>query len=786
MATSGNDEGKESGATDTKKDSGHGIVSDQIPEAIAGLKITAIPKVATGIPAILHSFAYGWSEMGPIRMTRAWLAVNQKAGFDCPSCAWADPDGKRHPVEFCENGAKAMADEATLARVKPEFFARYSIAELSEKSDYWLNRQGRLTCPMILRPGATHYEPISWDDAFQTIGKELKQLESPDEAVFYTSGKATNEAAFVFQLFARLYGTNNLPDCSNMCHESSGWGLNQTLGVGKSTVTLSDLEHANLIFSIGQNPGTNHPRMLTSLLAAKRNGATIIDVNPLPEVGLLRFKHPQEPMHLLGAGTRLSDRLLQVRINGDVALLKGIIKAVLEAEDRSPGTVLDWDFIRSHTSGFEEFREHVKTSEWRQIAEQSGIAKERILELGEIAAKARGTVICWAMGLTQHRNGVENIRELVNLLLLRGNIGKANAGVLCVRGHSNVQGDRTMGIWEQMDDGFLDRLRDEFKFDPPRRKGYDTVETIRAMDAGKLKAFISLGGNFLSATPDTDVVARGLRKCSVTAFISTKLNRNHLVTGRTSVILPCMGRTEVDMQASGPQFTTVEDTLGVVSSSRGVLTPVSEQVKSEVAIIAGIAASTVSGKGDVNWMNFLDYDQIRDRTSRVVDGFENFNERVRVPGGFYAPVAAKQRRFDTATGKANFTVNPIRPIELGADQYLMMTIRSHDQFNTTIYGLDDRYRGIHGGRRVIFMNRDDVAEAGLKERQLVNLTSHFQGQRRTIRDFSVIPYDIPRRCTATYYPETNPLVALGSVAEVSNTPASKSIVISIEPATGAQ
>ncbi len=786
MATSGNDEGKESGATDTKKESGHGIVSDRIPEAIAGLKITAIPKVATGIPAILHSFAYGWSEMGPIRMARAWLAVNQKTGFDCPSCAWADPDGNRHPFEFCENGAKAMADEATAARVTPEFFARYSISDLSDKSDYWLNRQGRLSCPMILRPGATHYEPISWSDAFQTIGNELKQLESPDEAVFYTSGKATNEAAFLFQLFARLYGTNNLPDCSNMCHESSGWGLKQTLGVGKSTVTLNDLEHADLIFSIGQNPGTNHPRMLTSLLAAKRNGATIVDINPLPEVGLLRFKHPQEPMHLLGAGTRISDGLLQVRINGDVALLKGIIKAVLEAEDRSPGTVLDRDFIRDQTSGFEEFREQVKTADWRQIEEQSGIAKELIVEIGEIAAKARSTVICWAMGLTQHRNAVENVRELVNLLLLRGNIGRENAGVLCVRGHSNVQGDRTMGIWEQMDDGFLDRLRDEFKFEPPRRKGCDTVETIRLMDAGKLKAFISLGGNFLSATPDTDVVARGLRKCSLTAFISTKLNRNHLVTGQTSVIMPCMGRTEVDVQASGPQFTTVEDTLGVVSSSRGVLTPVSEHVKSEVAIIAGLAAATVSGKGDVNWMNFLDYDQIRDRASRVVAGFENFNERVRVPGGFYAPVAAKQRRFDTGTGKANFTVNPIRPIELDANQYLMMTIRSHDQFNTTIYGLDDRYRGIHGGRRVIFMNRDDVADAGLKDRQLVDLTSHFQGQRRTIRDFSVIPYDIPRRCTATYYPETNPLVALGSVAEISNTPASKSIVISIEPGRGAR
>ena len=602
----------------------HGVVADQVPEAIA-VKITAIPKVATGIPAILHSLSYGLSEMGLMRMTRAWLAVNQKTGFDCPSCAWADPDGNRHPLEFCENGAKAMADEATRARVTPEFFARHSIAELSEKSDYWLNRQGRLTHPMILRPRGTHYEPISWNDAFTAIGKELNQLGSPDEAVFYTSGKATNEAAFIYQLFARLYGTNNLPDCSNMCHESSGWGLNQTLGVGKSTVTLSDLEHADLIFSIGQNPGTNHPRMLTSLLAAKRNGATIIDVNPLPEVGLLRFKHPQEPTHLLGNGTRLSDRLLRVRINGDVALLKGIIKAVLETEDQSPGTVLDWDFIREHTSGFEEFREHVKTVEWRTIEEQSGIAREQIVEVGEIAAKARGTVICWAMGLTQHRNGVENIREIVNLLLLRGNIGKANAGVLCVRGHSNVQGDRTMGIWEQMDEGFLNRLGTEFKFDPPRRKGYDTVETIRAMDAGKIKAFISLGGNFLSATPDTDVVARGLAKCRLTAFISTKLNRGHLVTGATSMILPCLGRTEIDVQASGRQFTTVEDTLGVVSSSRGVLTPVSEHIKSEVAIVAGIGAATVSCKGEVDWMNLLDYDQIRDRASRVVAGFENFN-----------------------------------------------------------------------------------------------------------------------------------------------------------------
>jgi len=716
-------------------------------------------------------------------MTRAWLAVNQKTGFDCPSCAWADPDDDRHPFEFCENGAKAMADEATTQRVTPDFFARYSIAELSQQSDYWLNKQGRLTCPVILRPGYSHYQAISWDDAFQTIAKELKQLASPDEAVFYTSGKATNEAAFLYQLFARLYGTNNLPDCSNMCHESSGWALQQTLGVGKSTVTLSDLEHAELIFSIGQNPGTNHPRMLTSLLAAKRNGATIIDVNPLPEVGLLRFKHPQEPMHLLGSGTRLSDRLLQVRINGDVALLKGIIKAMLEAEDRWPGAVLDWDFIRTYTSGFEELLEHIRASEWRQIEEQSGIAREQIVEVGEIAAQARSTVVCWAMGLTQHRNGVENIRELVNLLLLRGNIGRANAGVLCVRGHSNVQGDRTMGIWEQMDEGFLNRLGSEFKFEPPRHHGYDTVETIRAMEAGRLKAFLSLGGNFLSATPDTDAVASGLGKCRLTAFISTKLNRGHLVTGETSLILPCLGRTEVDAQASGPQFTTVEDTLGVVSSSRGVLAPLSDNIKSEVAIVAGIAEATVSGKGDVAWTDFLDYDRIRDRAARVVAGFENFNERARVPGGFYAPVAAKERRFNTATGKANFTVNPIRPIQLGADQYLMMTIRSHDQFNTTIYGLDDRYRGVHGGRRVIFMNREDIAEAGLSDRQLVNLTSHFEGERRTIRDFSVIPYDIPRRCTATYYPETNPLVALGSVAEVSNTPASKSVVISIEAAS---
>jgi molybdopterin-dependent oxidoreductase alpha subunit len=571
-----------------------------------------------------------------------------------------------------------------------------------------------------------------------------------------------------------------MPDCSNMCHESSGSALGETLGVGKSTVTLSDLENADCIIVMGQNPGTNHPRMLSSLQKAKRNGATMISINPLREVGLINFRQPQEPLGLLGVGTKLSDHFLQVRINGDLALLKGFAKALLEREDRNPGSVLDHGFIETYTEGFDAYAAGVRATSWDEIVESSGISVDRIREIAEILAKAKGLVVCWAMGLTQHKNSVPTIRELVNLTMLRGNIGRPGAGLLCVRGHSNVQGDRTMGIFERMDDPFLDRLGAEFDFSPPRKHGYDTVAAIQAMIAGKVKAFISLGGNFLSATPDTHRVAEGLSNTNLTVSIATKLNRGHLVTGRTALILPCLTRTEKDEQASGLQFGTVENTVSEVSTSRGLLPPASPNVRSEPAIVAGIAAATLRGKHALDWSALVaNYDRIREHASRVVAGFEKFNERVRSSAPFYAPVGPKERVFPTETGRANFTVNPVTMLRIEPDQYIMMTIRTHDQFNTVVYGLDDRYRGIFGGRRVIFLNRDDITDAGLREGELVDITSHFKGERRTVEQFRIVGYDIPRGCAATYYPETNPLVPLESKADISGTPTSKSVIISL-------
>lgn len=748
----------------------------------APAKVQAPPQTAAGAPAVVHSLACSLREMGALRTAQTWLKINQTNGFDCPSCAWADPaSDERHTFEFCENGAKALADDATLRRATPDFFAQHSVEALGHQTDHWLNAQGRLTHPLVLWPGARHYRPISWQEAFLLVADELNSLDSPDEAVFYTSGKASNEAAFLFQLFARQFGTNNLPDCSNMCHESSGWALKQTLGVGKSTVTLEDLESAGCIVVIGQNPGTNHPRMLTSLQTAKRRGATILAVNPLKEAGLLRFRHPQEPADLVGPGTALADEFLQVRINGDVALLKGWMKVLLQEEARRPGTVLDHDFIRQHTSGFDDLAAHIREADWTEIVTQSGLVREEIERTGGILARCRSLVICWAMGLTQHRNGVENVRELVNLLLLRGNIGRPGAGALCVRGHSNVQGDRTMGIWEQMDNGFLDRLGREFHFNPPRRHGYDTMATISALAAGKIKAFLSLGGNFLSATPDTWRVAEGLRRCRLTASIATKLNRFHLNGGETALILPCLGRTERDEQASGQQTVSMENTVSFVCPSTGHLPPASSHLMSEPAIIAGMAQAVLGERSHVDWQGMVnDYSRIRDSVSRVVPGFENFNERLK-EGGFYAPVPARHRVFQTETGKARFTVNPIRPIPLEPGQLLMMTIRAHDQFNTVVYGMDDRYRGIRHGRRVVFVSREDMAEQGLQEGQQVDIVSHHEGRQRRVEGFRVVGYDIPRGCTATYFPETNPLVPSETAAIISNTPISKSVVVTLHP-----
>jgi molybdopterin-dependent oxidoreductase alpha subunit len=715
--------------------------------------------------------------MGLVRGVRTMLKVNQAGGVDCPGCAWPEPDKNRSHFEFCENGAKHIADEATTKRVTPEFFQKWSVAELLEQSDQWLNAQGRLTQPMLLHRDASHYEPVSWDDAFELIAGELNSLNYPDQAVFYTSGRASNEAAFLYQLFVRQFGTNNLPDCSNMCHESSGTALSETIGVGKGTVRLEDFDEAQAIFVIGQNPGTNHPRMLSALEAAKLRGCKLVHINPLPEVGMTRFKHPQHVLGLLGAGVELADLFLQVRINGDVALLKGISKAVLARDG-----CLDREFISQYTTGFDEFTSALQAVSWVDIVEQSGVAREQIEQAAQIFVESERTIFCWAMGLTQHRNAVANIQEIVNLMLLRGQVGKPGAGFCPVRGHSNVQGDRTVGIWERPTELFLDRLGEVFNFEPPRNHGFDTVRAIQAMHDGQVKVFFALGGNFLSATPDTEFTAAALRRCRLTAHVSTKLNRSHLITGHRALILPCLGRTEIDVQSGGPQFVTTENSMGVVQISLGSLAPASTDLLSEPQIVARLAQATLERRTTVDWEEFAgDYDKVRDVIEQVVPGFADYNTRVREPGGFYLPNAARKRVFNTRTGKAQFTVHELPHHELGPEQFLMMTIRSHDQFNTSVYTSNDRYRGISANRRVVFLNEADIAAAGLQARQVVDLVSHFEGEERSAREFVVVPYDIPRRCAATYFPEANVLVPVRNVALKSNTPVSKSVVISIRP-----
>lgn len=734
-------------------------------------------KSAGGIPAIIATVKSLSAETGLIRGARTLLKVNQAGGIDCPGCAWPEPDQHRSHFEFCENGAKHIADEATTKRVTPEFFQQWSVADLARQSDQWLGAQGRITHPMLLSRGATHYEPISWDEVFDLISGELNSLNYPDQAIFYTSGRTSNEAAFLYQLFVRQFGTNNLPDCSNMCHESSGSALSETIGVGKGTVTLADFDRAQAIFVIGQNPGTNHPRMLSALEQAKRNGCKLVHINPLPEVGMTRFKHPQHVLGLLGGGTALADLFLQVRINGDVALLKGISKAVL-AHDGA----LDPDFISRYTTGFEEFVSALETVSWDDIVEQSGVSRTEIESAARIFVESERTIFCWAMGLTQHRNAVGNIQEIVNLMLLRGQVGQPGAGLCPVRGHSNVQGDRTMGIWERPVPAFLDRLGAEFDFEPPREHGLDTVRAIQAMHDGQGRVFFALGGNFLSATPDTEFTAAALRRCRLTAHVSTKLNRSHLITGERALILPCLGRTEIDEQSTGPQFVSTENSMSVVQMSRGSLAPASTELLSEPQIVARLARATLEHRTTVDWEELAsDYDKIRDVIERVVPGFENYNARVREPGGFYLPNAARERVFNTASGKAVFTIHELPHHKLAADQYLMMTIRSHDQFNTSVYSENDRYRGISNGRRVVFLNQEDIAADGLRAQQVVDLVSHFEGEERIATKFIIVPYDIPRRCAATYFPEANVLVPVRHVAEKSNTPVSKSVVISIRP-----
>lgn len=752
----------------------------QPPATLSKLISKPVPDKAGGPSAVASAMKHAREELGIVRGLKVLNKVNQHNGFDCPGCAWPDPKERSALGEYCENGAKAVAEEATIKRVTPAFFKQHSVIELAAQSDYWLGKQGRLTHPMVLRKGASHYEPIQWNDAFQLIANRLNGLNTPDEAVFYTSGRTSNEAAFLFQLFVRQFGTNNMPDCSNMCHESSGTALSEVIGVGKGTVTLEDFDEAQAIVVIGQNPGTNHPRMLTALQKAKRNGCKILHINPLPEAGLQRFKHPQEVIGWVGKGTMLSDLFVQVRINGDVAVLKGIMKAMLELEDQQPGSVIAHNFIDQKTDGFKSFADDIRNENWDVIIEESGVTLEVIEKAAAILARSEQTIVCWAMGLTQHKNAVGNIQSCVNLLLMKGSIGKPGAGACPVRGHSNVQGDRTVGITHKPKPAFLDALQQHFDFEPPRTPGLDTVEAIKAMHSGDAKVFFALGGNFLSATPDTEFTADALRRCALTVQVSTKLNRSHLITGQEALILPCLGRTEIDIQDRVPQFVSVENSMGIVHTSKGFLPPASGHLMSEPAIIAYLAVATLQERTSLSWKELVeDYDLLREAIELTVPGFENYNQRVREPNGFYLPNAAREGIFNTATGKAQFTVHPIPRHGLSPDQFMMMTIRSHDQYNTTIYGLDDRYRGLHGERRVVMMHPEDMQAAGLKDRDIVDLISHFDGETRVARCFYAVPFAIPRQCIATYFPEANVLVPIGSTADRSNTPASKSVVVTI-------
>lgn len=750
------------------------------PEEFAELRLGEPADKAGGVPAVNTALRHVLEETGFAKGMTLLSKMNQTSGFDCPGCAWPDPKKRSSVAEYCENGAKALAEEATNKRLEGSFFKKHTVEELSRWTDFEIGKAGRLVQPMLLEKGSSHYKPVSWSEAFGLIGRELRGLDSADEAVFYTSGRTSNEAAFLYQLFVRAYGTNNLPDCSNMCHESSGVGLTETLGIGKGSVTLEDLYEARLILVMGQNPGTNHPRMLSALKRCKQNGGTIVTVNPLPEAGLKKFAHPQDPVDLLTGGQLLADLFVQVRINGDVAFLKGVLKLLWEQEKQAPGTVFDQEFIETYTEQLGDLQAHLDTISLEDCLKGAGVSYGAISQVAELVAKHEKIIVCWAMGLTQQRNGVDNIRELVNLLLLRGAIGKPGAGTCPVRGHSNVQGDRTMGIVEKPSEAFLARLEAHFQTTMPRAHGYDTVHAIEAMEQGKAKVFIGMGGNFISATPDSLRTGQAMQNCRLTVHVSTKLNRAHLVTGAQALILPCLARSERDMQASGQQFVTVENSMGVVHSSTGDRRPASDLLLSEPLIVAGMAKATLGDASTIDWSHLVaHYDHIREAIEAVIPGFERFNERVRQKGGFYLPNGVRERKFNTPSGKARFTVNPLPQQTVAAGHYVLMTIRSHDQFNTTIYGMDDRYRGVYNERRVLFMNRKDMAKADLFKGQVVHLRSHFEGKVREARNFKIVPYDIASGCLAAYFPETNNLVPLEDRAARSFTPVSKCIEVSL-------
>jgi molybdopterin-dependent oxidoreductase alpha subunit len=731
----------------------------------------------------------------PLKGARTLLAANQPDGFDCPGCAWPDRN-HASTFEFCENGVKAVAAEATARRVTREYFAQHTVAELARKSDFELEDQGRLTEPMAYDAATDKYVPIAWDQAFGLVAKHLNALPDPNQAIFYTSGRTSNEAAFLYQLFVREYGTNNFPDCSNMCHEPSGSAMRPQIGVGKGTVTLDDFEKADAIFVFGQNPGTNHPRMLGELRAASKRGARIVSFNPLRERGLERFADPQDKLEMATFGsTPISTHYFQVRTGGDLALVKGMMKHVVEQDD-ARGGVLDRDFIAEHTTGIDALLADVRNESWALIERESGLGEAQVRAAAEVYLGAKKVIACWGMGITQHRHSVATIQMIVNWLMLRGHLGREGAGACPVRGHSNVQGDRTMGIWEKPPAALLDRLQQVFGFEPPRAPGVDTVEAIQLMLAGQGKVFFALGGNFAAATPDTYQTWKALRQCDLTVHVATKLNRSHVVHGREALILPCLGRTEIDVQATGPQGVTVEDSMSMVHLSSGINPPASPQLLSEPAIVARLAAATLGQRSKTPWLWLIeDYARIRDKIEAVFDDFHHFNERVRVPGGFRLRNTASERVWKTASGKASFVPHPVptdTPVHRARDKqrdtqvFTLLTTRSHDQYNTTIYGHDDRYRGVYGQRRVVFIHADDIRSLGLKHGDWVDIKTVWvdgedgDTERRADR-FKLVAYDIPRGCLAAYYPETNPLVPLSATAIAAGTPTSKSIPVVLVP-----
>lgn len=754
------------------------------PEEPGDLRLTRPQSYAAGLSAVRVALNHAMREMGIRRSFQVLSRLNQTEGMDCPGCAWPDPNKRSSLGEFCENGVKAVSEEATTKQVTPEFFAQHSITELSGWTDYEIGKSGRLTDPVILRPGSHHYESLSWQEAFDLIAEQLRALEDPNEAIFYTSGRSSNEAAFLYGLFVRSFGTNNLPDCSNMCHESSGVALTQTLGIGKGSVTLKDFGHAEVVIVIGQNPGTNHPRMLSALQSCKASGGRIVTINPLEEPALVRFKNPQEIKGLVGRGTAITDYFLQVRINEDVALLKLIMKRLAHLD--VSGDVFDHAFIKEHTAGYEEFLKDLEACSDSELLDRCGVDSREIDRVVKLLAAKKRIIICWAMGLTQHRNAVDNIKACVNLLLLKGSVGIKGGGTCPVRGHSNVQGDRTVGINHRVSQPLNKAIHKVFGFIPPEAPGLDVVHSIQAMHDGRARVFISLGGNLVSAASDTHYTGRALQNCDLTVSISTKLNRTHLVPGRTSLILPTLGRTEQDVFDGKIRFVTVENSMGRVHRSKGTLGAASEALKSEPEIIAGMANSYFGDDSPVDWKDLVrDYDRIRDKISEVCVGFEDY--AVRSKGtGFDLPNNSRIGDFSKLPGgKAQFSICQLADYALEKGEFLMMTIRTHDQFNTTIYGMDDRYRGIYNERRVILISEADIRNAHFKAGDVVDLISRYNGQTRRAHNFRLVPYRIPEGNIATYFPEANVLVPIDHFADQSGTPASKSVVVRIEPSGSA-